>query len=111
MYLIRRVLAVSSKQKRRDLLFTYAPTLLLYYGDGRFPSGIIPPGANPGGASAFTDGKPVPVSESYHVIGGACNEYYNASIHEIFAAPGCAACAGFHASRADAIVRGSLRIP
>jgi hypothetical protein len=108
---IRAVLAASSPKERPGLIVslvdgTPSGAMELFYGDPRFPNGIIPPGV-PGTPAAYADGNPVPAVVSYRIIGEGCNTYYRPSTGEIFAATGDG-CATWTPSAAD---RAILRVP
>lgn len=104
---IAAVLAATPAAKRAELIVSLpqpnaggAAEAVLFYGNPRFPDGVLPPGE--GHASAYVNGAPVPVQAAYHVIGGGCNDYYKPSSGEEFAVPGDGAgCATWKPSAAD----------
>ena len=104
---IAAVLGATPAAKRGTLIVSLpqpnaggADAAVLFYGDPRFPDGVLPPGE--GTSSAHANGAPVPVQVAYHVIGGGCNDYYRPSSGEEFAVPGDGAgCATWRPSAAD----------
>jgi hypothetical protein len=104
---LRRVRAVQRATPRADrakLIIALVDVagkseMLMYYGDPRHSDGVFPPGTLPG-VRAFGDGRPQPVTVSYHIIGKGCNSLFRPSTGELFAGTE-AGCEKWKSSAAD----------
>jgi hypothetical protein len=102
---VKAVLSASSPEERSRLIVSLVrseggePALKLFFGDPRYPDGIIPPGGD--SSKAFSDHTPISTVGAYHAIGEPCNIVYQPSNGELIAGPGDALCGGSTPSPAD----------
>ncbi|HEY0614131.1 MAG TPA: hypothetical protein VGC96_05805 [Candidatus Elarobacter sp.] len=110
---IRAVAAASEPGERERLIVSFphglstkiAGAMVLFYGNPRFPTGVIPPGGDPRISVGGPNG-PGSATVAYRVIGGGCNTYYRAADGEQYAVPGDGAgCNTWKESAADRVAK------